>query len=704
MPTESFLSIGRRFSLALIGVVSAILLLFAAGVVWWNTTDIRAQLDARLRNSLQIAETSLAGPLWNYDRETVGSVLDALLLEESIVYAEVVEQASDGKPLARRRRAAFEAWEFDAFTASDRFEVTTSTLKRQGHDIGTIRIALSKDSLRDKLFLNVVTTLALAFALTCAIALTSLLISRRYVSRPLQALQASAAAIQAGDLGIEIDVRGNDEIGQLADSLSLMRDALGDLVGQLEEANRDLERKVAVRTAELAHAKDDAEAANRAKSAFLANMSHELRTPLNAILGFAQLLERATELNDEQRENLRIIQRSGEHLLALVNDVLEISKIEAGRTVLQEESFDLHQLVADLKDLFLARAEAKGLELRCSVAADVPRFVHTDNAKLRQVLINLVGNAIKFTDTGSVEFLASGDEPITFSVKDTGIGIDPSDVEDLFDAFVQTSGPRQNPDGTGLGLAISQHFAQLLGSSISVDSRPGRGSTFALSVSVSAAREEDVPQAAPARQVRSLAPGQGRPRLLVVDDIPENRRLLRQQLEPLGFDIGEAADGRESIDVSRTWRPRLVWMDMRMPVMDGYEATRRIKAEVDQPPVVIALTASAFEEDRQRVEAAGCDDFIRKPCAIQEIIAALESHLGLRFVYGGDAAAPAAVAPPGEVPTELRAQLYEAATRADDEAVRALAAQLDDGLRRELTGLLRDFQFDRIMAMTSPSS
>jgi len=397
---------------------------------------------------------------------------------------------------------------------------------------------------------------------------------------------------------------------------------------------------------DLQEIRRQAEAANQAKSAFLANMSHELRTPLNAILGFTQLMDRDPSLTADQLEYLGIINRSGEHLLALINDVLEMSKIEAGKVTLQEKSFDLYRQLEGLEEIFGLRAETKGLKLIFRRDENVPRYIVADEGKLGQVLSNLLGNAVKFTSEGNVTLRVTTSpsahpaetqrRTLNFEVQDSGPGIAPKEMPAIFDAFVQSETGRDAQEGTGLGLTISRQFVHLMGGDLTLTSQLGQGSCFRFDVPVGLAPPEVVEMqlARPRRRVVGIEPAQPTYRLLVADDRSTSRALLVKLLASVGFEVQEAVNGQEAVELWERWEPHLIWMDMRMPVMDGYEATSRIKMTPrGQATVIIALTASAFEEDREKILSAGCDDFVRKPFRADEMFDLLARHLGVRFVY-----------------------------------------------------------------------
>lgn len=415
---------------------------------------------------------------------------------------------------------------------------------------------------------------------------------------------------------------------------------------------------VALQQTEFLHqaqqSKETADAANKAKSDFLAHMSHELRTPLNAILGYVEIMQRDSKLAPDQAEQLGIIGRSGEHLLSLINDVLEMSRIEAGQLALTEVSFDLYRLLDSLEDMLEARAALQGLQLQFERTAEVPQFVHADEGKLRQVLINLLGNGLNYTESGQVMLQvdaegaadATGDVcSLSFAVIDTGPGIHPTDIERLFETFTQSNSGYRAQEGTGLGLPISRSFVQLMGGDIEVESQVGQGSTFRFTIPATIADGAEVNTARSNQQAIALAPGQPTYRLLIVEDKWANRKLLRDWLAPFGFEVREAINGEEAIACWQEWSPHLIWMDMRMPGMDGYQATREIKAQCgDQPPIIIALTANAFEEDRLYALSIGCDDFVRKPCQENVILDKLATHLDLKFVYSDADTSPPEVA------------------------------------------------------------
>jgi PAS domain S-box-containing protein len=489
--------------------------------------------------------------------------------------------------------------------------------------------------------------------------------------------------------------------------------------GELRKHREHLEDLVKHRTEQLAEAKARAEAANRAKSTFLANMSHELRTPLNAVLGFSRLLKSSPDVTAHQEEALDIIVRSGEHLLNLINNVLDMAKIESGRVVLEESEVDLHQLLHEMQSLIGVGAAEKGLDFTLEYSADLPRFVSVDAGKLRQVLLNLVGNAIKYTDSGSVKLrarLASRDgaerPQVRLEVEDSGPGISPEDCKRIFFPFVQLGDRVPTQAGTGLGLAICKQYVELMGGQIGVASEPGKGSVFYFDVPVSVLPSVAEPEELKRGRILGLVEGQPRYRLLVVEDQPENRLLLRKLLDPLGFELREAANGREAVALFEQWHPDLIWMDIRMPVMDGLEAVRRIRAtKAGADTKIVALTAHALEDERRPIMAAGCDDLVRKPFREQELFEALARHLRLKFTYETDSHRASARETAGlavrreqldALPAELLQNLLQAVVELDTARTHALIEQVierDALLGRTLSTLARQLDYKRLLKL-----
>ncbi|NER24563.1 MAG: response regulator [Symploca sp. SIO1C2] len=600
-----------------------------------------------------------------------------------------------------------------------------------------------------EIFANTRITIVLCLiALSVAIVLG--VFTARWITQPILKLNQAAKSLSKGqwDQETELELSRQDELGELAQSFNSM-------ATQLQAAFKTLEKRVSERTVELtqsnlqlAIAKKKAEVANQAKSTFIANMSHELRSPLNSILGFSHLLNHAPELTPDHRDSIRIINQSGEHLLSLINNVLDLSKIEAGKTTLNPQNFDLWNLLNQTADMFRLRAENQGLKLLLELAPDVPRYLYTDLLKLRQVLINLLNNALKYTTEGSVTLrittklslvksqfsLINGQannqqpttnnqgqttnnqqqttnnkQPITiqFEVEDTGLGIATEELEQLFQAFSQTQTGKDTQEGTGLGLVISRQFVQLMGGEIKVKSQVGVGSSFIFDIQAPLGDSKKIAPQKPTCKILALAPNQPYYKILVVDDKTTNRQLLLKLLNPLGFLLREAENGQEAIAIWQEWEPDLIFMDMRMPVMDGYQATRQIKSSTqDRNTVVIAFTASVLEEEKSIVLSAGCDDFVGKPFRESVIFDMLTKHLGVQYIC--EANHETLVKKPSYdlkatdlklMPTDWLTKLDQATTALNEELILSLLHQIRDLhplLATALTDLVHQYRFDKI--------
>lgn len=548
------------------------------------------------------------------------------------------------------------------------------------------------------------------------------LVTSRWITQPIIQLSQAARAISSGQIDQKVELDRSDELGILAQSFNQMAAELKKLVNELEE-------RVLERTAQLQEAKENADTANRAKSIFLANMSHELRTPLNAILGFTQIMERDRFLNAAHQEYLGIINRSGEHLLELINNILSIAKIESGKITFQEKAFNLYRLLDSLEEMLRLRAITKGIELSIQPSWDIPQNIETDEGKLRQVLLNLLGNSIKFTEFGSVTLRVkrghktdSQKTRLFFEVEDTGAGIDSAEIQNLFTPFFQTQTGRKSQEGTGLGLAISRQFIQLMGGDIKVSSQVGKGTIFQFDIEVNEVESLVIQPHQETQRALTLAPNQPHYRLLVVDDVADNRNFMIQLLRPLGFEIQEAENGQEGVTLWESFKPHLIWMDMRMPILDGYEAIKQIRAKEQQQQeqgkpihrvIIIAVTASAFDQERSPLLSMGCDDFVLKPVSEVVLLDKLTQYLGASYLYAdpnpvlnGKSSAVNREIPLdqlAEIPGDLLSAIHQHALCADDEAILQRLQQFP-AQNYAITQILRDwtynFRFDLILELT----
>jgi signal transduction histidine kinase/DNA-binding response OmpR family regulator len=521
-----------------------------------------------------------------------------------------------------------------------------------GEQIGTARIVSDLAEFYQRLELGMaivvgvmLVSLLLAFVLASRLQLV--------ISAPIYRLLNTMRLVsEAKNYSIREKKMGNDELGSLVDGFNGMLSQIEARDRELNQYHYHLEEKVAQRTLELAEARDQALAANKAKSIFLANMSHEIRTPMNAVLGYAQILQRDTQLNKEQRKSLQIIENSGNHLLGLINDILDISKIEAGAMELRQENFYLNELIDVIAAMFKVRCEQKHLEWHVFSDIEDNTLIYADQGKLRQILINLLGNAVKFTEKGEVTLrvVLQPDSPEMYRIDilDTGRGIPKADQKNIFEPFQQEKAGFDK-GGTGLGLAITKRQVELMGGTLLVESELGQGSCFSVILELPDG-SGDVVHHAERTQVSHLAAG-NYVHALVVDDVKENRDILSQMLRDIGAETREAVNGQDCLDKILEQRPDIVFMDIRMPVMNGMETIARIKHDqvfAEQKIPCVAISASTLRHQMRPVLEAGFDDFISKPFRFEAVYECLAKYLEVSFEYQTQSAAETA---PESAPT-----------------------------------------------------
>lgn len=480
----------------------------------------------------------------------------------------------------------------------------------------------------------------------------------------------------------------------------------------LDKKNEELKEKI--QKVELSEKK--ASEANKAKSTFLANMSHELRTPLNVILGLLQIMQHKKERETEEKKYLSIMTRNGEQLLGLINDVLSISKIETGKITLIEKPFEPFLLLEDIVSTFATRAKAKNLEFIYEATNNLPQYALADANKLRQVLVNLISNSIKFTQKGKIILRVNWDKDIaTFEVEDTGIGIPENELEQIFEPFAQASNRESTQEGTGLGLSISKNIIHLMGGKIYVKSKLGEGTCFFFNIKLPKSNLET--SQTEFSRIVGLAKNQHPFRILIVDDYLESRYLLSLMLQKVGFLVQEAANGQEAIKIWSDWQPNLIWMDMRMPVLDGYEATKQIrKLELAnsslKPTVIIALTASAFKQEEVEILSCGCNDILTKPFRETEIFDILAKYLKIEFLYEQTNLEKSKTLPDklltetfektrlNQLPKELIKELTQALIICDTDRAETIVDQIkekDSELAIQMQSMISNLQVDKLL-------
>ncbi|QEP33990.1 response regulator [Malaciobacter pacificus] len=503
---------------------------------------------------------------------------------------------------------------------------------------------------------------------------------------PIDYLRKVMMKLSSNDMSVELEKnKYQDEVGDMIASVQIFKDNTEKLI--------ESEHQIKL-------AMEEATSANKAKSTFLARMSHELRTPLNAILGFANLLRKSSNINEQEKKNLEVIKRSGNHLLNIINEILELSKIEAGKIELVPKTFEFHEFIKDIESMFAFRCESKGLNFKLNVDSNVPNIIKADEQRLRQILINLLGNSLKFTINGEITLnIYAQNKKLFFEVKDTGIGIDIQNQKKIFKPFEQIKKDDYNSQGTGLGLSITKELISLMGGTIYLKSFIGKGSEFYFSINYEKSVKNKLEEKIFTKDIAGIADVNDDKTILVVDDIKENRDLVVQILNQYGFKTYEASSGEEAIDIFKAHSIDLIFMDILMSGLDGLETTQIIRKDLNKKDIpIIALSANVFEEDKQKAYNSGANDFLSKPFDEKELINILQKYLNIEVVFEKQEKVDFKLSFEN-VPKDFFEKLIYYCLQMDNESIKDLIStnKLDKKSKKFLEDFLEDFDYQSIL-------